>query len=611
MEVDQTKQCFDGHLGCFDPMKSPQHYDPRQPCMSLSGPPGVMNLITQEGREAVSEDWLSEVPFAVDNMLGAWINGAKEDKVYWLLKHRIPCFIIHEISTSNLCFYREEHKNLDFIVSMDAQYLALEHNGFDHVAHKWKAEINAVAGQEGMPPAMPLVLLTDDRARSNPLSQGWNGTKHRLLEETPEVVMKQLTCPVKDSIIQPPPKATFTAHIPEPEVRVLAQDRVEWLVPPGKWSFWKEEDLDKNTSCFCPVTSQPDDSKSGTIGQRAVTPPLESLPLRSTLLVHQHQPRTPISKPALSSSAKPLTPLPAIKSNSLSLQKLIPTKPRAHRQSMEHSMQAPRGRESSLGRHPWAFTLEGRDSPSVGGSGLPKKLRSMEQLTERVLGALSMSLSTPSVPPLPELEDPSPQTSIPTDSQPIGTMNGEMDVDTIVDSESDSCFLCFEGLPFEWEECQSWFYGKAVFCHIVWINQMYWTVTNSHPLVWLDLKSNEDTCTLRGFLTHRRSTNRAVIISHFISKSTFQEATRNYTDKWECPTAPLPPPSDDFMEGPAQTAPLEMQLTSPRPTSPMPDVTLLHRAGVTLEERVEGAAQQRRRAGKKHRKLNAQHQSNV
>ena len=27
----------------------------------------------------------------------------------------------------------------------------------------------------------------------------------------------------------------------------------------GKWTYWKEHDLDRNTSCFCPVTSRPID----------------------------------------------------------------------------------------------------------------------------------------------------------------------------------------------------------------------------------------------------------------------------------------------------------------------------------------------------------------
>ena len=64
-----------------------------------------------------------------------------------------------------------------------------EHNGFDHLAHKWKALMNAVAGQEGMPPMLP-ILSADDRARSAPKVQGWDGERHRLLEEVPEVVMR-------------------------------------------------------------------------------------------------------------------------------------------------------------------------------------------------------------------------------------------------------------------------------------------------------------------------------------------------------------------------------------------------------------------------------------
>jgi len=86
----------------------------------------MMNLVIKEKGEAVLEEWLSEVPFAVDNILGAWINGAKENKVYWLLKHKILCFIIHKIPVSELCFHREDPKNPNFITLTDAQYLVPE-----------------------------------------------------------------------------------------------------------------------------------------------------------------------------------------------------------------------------------------------------------------------------------------------------------------------------------------------------------------------------------------------------------------------------------------------------------------------------------------------------
>ena len=117
----------------------------------------LMNIVARDQKEAISEEWLSEVPFAWESVLGAWINGARENEVYWLLKHRILCFIIHEVSVSELCFHREDPKNPDFVALTDAVYLLLEHNGFDHLALKWKALINAIAGQEGVPQVLPIL----------------------------------------------------------------------------------------------------------------------------------------------------------------------------------------------------------------------------------------------------------------------------------------------------------------------------------------------------------------------------------------------------------------------------------------------------------------------
>ena len=125
------------------------------------------------------------------------------------------------------------------------------------------------------------------------------------------------------------------------------------------------------------------------------------------------------------------------------------------------------------------------------------------------------------------------------------------------------------------------------------------------------MKNNEDACKLRGYLTHRTTPDQSLIISHFVSEATFMEAIRNYTNKWERPSAPPQIAIDDPMEGPSQRPPLEMRLTSPERASPAPDVTLLHRAGVTLEERVEGAIPPRRqRGGAKHKKLKAKYKSN-
>jgi hypothetical protein len=192
-------------------------------------------------------------------------------------------------------------------------------------------------------------------------------------------------------------------------------------------------------------------------------------------------------------------------------------------------------------------------------------------------------LSMPPVQSLPEVEESSSQNTTLSDKQ----TEERARIDAIAESSSNSRFPCFEGLPSDWETCRSWFYGMVVSSQFVWINQMYRTVSNSHPLIWVDMKNNKDMCKLRGYLTHRTTQDHSLIISHFVSEATFTEAIQHHTDKWERPTAPLPSALDDPMEGPSQPAPLKMWLTSPRHSLTVPDVTLLHRAGVTLEERVE------------------------
>ena len=158
-------------------------------------------------------------------------------------------------------------------------------------------------------------------------------------------------------------------------------------------------------------------------------------------------------------------------------------------------------------------------------------------------------------------------------------------VETLSNHSLDSHFLCFEGLTVNWNDCCDWFYGITVSSHFIWINRMYWTVIGEKQLLWLDMGSNDDACKLRGYVTHQTMPDNSLIISHFISESTFQSAVQVHTDEWICP-APIP------MEGSSQP-PLEECLTSPKhiaesSKSPLRDVSLLQQAGVTLEERVEG-----------------------
>ena len=228
----------------------------------------MVRILSDEQSNSATSEWIPETPFASEDVIGAWINGAKEEDVYWLLKHRIPCFIIHEIPVHELYLHREDPKYSDFVALSDAHRLIPKFNGFEHVAVKWKALITANGVQEGMPSILPN-LPAEERVGSDPAVQGWSDNKHRLLEELPETIMRPVkkVTPTQDVRQTAPslnPSASEKAW--QPEIRSLAPDRGEWVVPPaimaataGKWSYWKETDLGEVFSCFCLVTSKPVD----------------------------------------------------------------------------------------------------------------------------------------------------------------------------------------------------------------------------------------------------------------------------------------------------------------------------------------------------------------
>ena len=116
------------------------------------------------------------------------------------------------------------------------------------------------------------------------------------------------------------------------------------------------------------------------------------------------------------------------------------------------------------------LTLEGGVLLNERCNPLSKKQHRSEVPSEKDVGNLGVAspLSTPSAPPLPELEEYSPQP--PELSLTQATSAPRAKVDAIAMSSSDLRFLCFEGLPLDWEVSCSWFYGMAVSSHIVWIN---------------------------------------------------------------------------------------------------------------------------------------------
>ena len=619
----------------------------------------AIGIMIKEKKGATYTGWIPKVPVASEEFLGVWINGTKEEEAMWLLSHKIPCFIIHEVPPSDLFGFVEDHKYLDFVTKTDALFLHKEHNGFDHLAVKTFTPTNESPDQGGVPRLNP-VLRSEERGLSGPTMQGWMDDHHAALGAVPEVIMRPVNSELPPVTVAPSPIARSNSSAPEPETMTLATDRVEWLVPPpvmsipaGKWTRWEEWVTGGDDMFFRRISSEPQgceevyfDRKErrqiyvvepmtippgvvsdmdvfgvpaptarfvevidnqiereyiashwlykqqkptkGSAGMKAPIPNPQDLPLLSSLRRTSKAPAPPIiPETVVPASPILIPPKPAV---ILPLtDKPIPTEPRAHRQQENSRMISTR--DQLLGRRPRTSVDEtGPDSGQQA-----KKPRADEDLAEgndQIEDvASSLPVNSSAVPP---------ESSI---NSPVKPM-----VVTLSDHSTDSRFLCFEGLKAPWKECCSWFYGVAVSSHIVWISRMYRTVEDSRQLVWVEMGSNEDACKFRGYLTHRTMPDNSLVISHFVSDATFQAAIRNSTNKWLRPTSHVKQPRDDPMEGSSSRPPLEERLVSPspaasRPSSPTRDVTLLHRTGVTLEERVEGTLPRRHfRGGVRHKK---------
>lgn len=625
----------------------------------------AMKAVLKARKGAVYTGWLPQIPLASQEFVGVWINGAKEEEATWLLNHKVPCFIIHEIPTSELYRFKEEYKYPDFVVKTDAEFLLKERNGFEHLAFKTFTSGNDTPDQGGIP-RVSLVLRAEDRGRSDPLMQGWLGSQHAALEETPEVIMKPVT-DLRSSLVVPiiASVGRSSSTAPEPETRRLAADRVEWLVPPpvmavseGKWTMWEEWVADHEDMFFRRVFARPQgceelyydrkerrqiyvvermtippgvvsdinvygvpaptarfvdvtDNKitkeyvashwlykihrpaKGTTGLSAPVPDPKDLPLNSSLRKSDKLPASTVVPETIPTSTPASPPAAPVASTSIPC-KPIPTEPRAHRQ-LEGSKIA-RSESQLLGRRS-RTPVEGKETEEPGPEQLAKKPRTKEGLTNPGTEDVADNSITKSI-------DPPAMITNSSKSAPKASF-----VAALPGNSTDSRFLCFEGLTATWKECCSWFYGVAVSSHIVWISRMFRTVMDSKQLVWVELGSNEDACKLRGFLTHRTMPDNSLVVSHFVSEATFQASTRNYTNKWVRPPPPVSAPQDDPMEG-SSRPPLEERLTAPgspstKPDSPARDVTLLHRTGVTLEERVEGVQPKRHfRGGVRHKKKN-------
>jgi hypothetical protein len=79
-----------------------------------------------------------DVPIANNSFIGMWINGLTQHQALWLIKEKLPCFIIHSYTPADLDHYRLHNLPLipSFIQWLEAELLKPENNGYAFVALK-------------------------------------------------------------------------------------------------------------------------------------------------------------------------------------------------------------------------------------------------------------------------------------------------------------------------------------------------------------------------------------------------------------------------------------------------------------------------------------------
>ncbi|PPR06046.1 hypothetical protein CVT26_007519 [Gymnopilus dilepis] len=184
---------------------------------------------------------LKSVEGADETLMGSWINGCDEKDGVFLLRYRVPCFMIHVVDGLH---------EWDRITSYDPHYysfatgtivagLVASNNPFDMAVKLDEGNgqvIPDVTNDLAVLPAkgVPIPMFAD-RIRSSPVVQGYDGTKYEDPRAKPPTV-----------------SSTNTASIPRQyheEEGVIIPPPVEDLVPKGSWTSWMTS-YENEQDCF-------------------------------------------------------------------------------------------------------------------------------------------------------------------------------------------------------------------------------------------------------------------------------------------------------------------------------------------------------------------------
>ncbi|KAG6913636.1 hypothetical protein DXG01_005408 [Tephrocybe rancida] len=200
---------------------------------------------------------------AEDNLMGAWINSASEEDVFWLIRQKVPVFIIHKITEMELFLCNNMRRLLGFVARSEAEALMPAYNYLNRKAKSWgKLQPPLLADEWILTPDHLRWDMLDPEKFCYSLSHTFNMPR---IVRQPTFSEADEPCKIPISKINSneyqddrTPLPVNPAHLPQPlDIEIIHLKHVPWIRPPdivhlhgGTWEKFTESTNNSRDDCM-------------------------------------------------------------------------------------------------------------------------------------------------------------------------------------------------------------------------------------------------------------------------------------------------------------------------------------------------------------------------
>ncbi|KAG6904776.1 hypothetical protein DXG01_007268, partial [Tephrocybe rancida] len=206
---------------------------------------------------------------ADDNFMGLWINSAQPEEAYWLIRQRIPVFIIHKVTEMEERLCEGSRRLRSFVVDTDIERLAADRNYLEYCAAKSNKLLPPLPSDEWIlaPHYLKWDMLNPNHfryslSRTYSLPGMMGCTTYGAEEDMAGGTLFRVD--PGSSQDDRPPLPVDPQHLPRPlNTEEIDPDHVLWIRPPeiahppsGKWTYFTESSDEAGDGCMRKVNSE-------------------------------------------------------------------------------------------------------------------------------------------------------------------------------------------------------------------------------------------------------------------------------------------------------------------------------------------------------------------